>query len=66
MDFVKYGTYVRAGAVVVTVYWSLSKQQDLDTVIIIKVSMFTVIKRHCSNSNVFLVNLIMDIHFMFN
>ena len=66
MDFVKYGTYVRAGAVVVTVYWSLLKQQDLDTVIIIKVSMFTVIKKHCSNSNVFLVNLIMDIHFMFN
>ena len=66
MDFVKYGTYVRAGAVVVTVYWSLLKQQDLDTVIIIKVSMFTVIKKHCSNSKVFLVNLIMDIHFMFN
>ena len=44
----------------------LLKQQDLDTVIIIKVSMFTVIKRHCSNSNVFLFNLIMDKHFMIN
>lgn len=66
LDFVKYGTYVRAGAVLVTVYWSLSKQQDLDTVIIIKVSMLTVIKRYCSNFNVFLFNLIMDIHVMIN
>ena len=44
----------------------LLKQQDLDTVIVINVSTFTVIKRHCSNSNVFLFNLIMDIHVMIN
>ena len=44
----------------------LLKQQDLDTLIIIKVSTFTLIKRHCLNSNVFLFKLIMDIHFKIN
>ena len=44
----------------------LLKQQDLDILIIIKVSSFTVIKKHCLNSNVFPFNLIMEIHFMIN
>lgn len=44
----------------------LLKQQDLDALIIIKVSTFTLIKRHCLNSNVFLFKLIMDIHFKIN
>lgn len=38
----------------------LLKQQDLDILIIIKVSSFTVIKKHCLNSNVFPFNLIME------
>ena len=41
----------------------LLKQHDLDTLIIIKVSTFTVIKKHCLNSDVFPFNLIMEIHF---
>ena len=44
----------------------LLKQHDLDTFIIIKVSTFTVIKKHCLNSNVFPFKLIMEIHFMIN
>ena len=51
LDRLKYREYSRRFVLccfVITVTWSLLKQQDLDTVIITKVSMFTFIEQYFS------------------
>ena len=51
LDRLKYREYSRRFVLccfVITVKWSLLKQQDLDTVIITKVSMFTFIEQYFS------------------
>ena len=51
LDRLKYREYSRRFVLccfVITVKWSLLKQQDLDTVIVTKVSMFTFIEQYFS------------------